>query len=197
VAQERQPTDLVQLLDRIEGGATDREQISLDHILDAIGRRSFGPFLLLAGLVTVVPVLGDVPGVPTLMGLLVLLTGAQLLLQRDHFWLPGWLLRRSVSRGSLCRAIGWMRRPARVVDRWSRPRLTTFTQGAGTYVIAVACLVIAAGMPAMELVPFSANGAGAALLAFGLALIGQDGVIALLALAITVGTFAAVGFGLL
>jgi hypothetical protein len=49
------------------------------------------------------------------------------------------------------------------------------TRDAGTYVIAIACLAIAAAMPPMEVVPFSANGAGAALTAFGLALIAHDG----------------------
>ncbi len=47
--------------------------------------------------------------------------------------------------------------------------------------VAIFCIVIAAGMPLMKLVPFSATTAGVALAAFGLALIAHDGLLALLA----------------
>lgn len=43
-------------------------------------------------------------------------------------------------------------------------------------------------MPVMEAIPFSAGGAGAALTAFGLALIAHDGLTALFALIFTVTT---------
>jgi hypothetical protein len=43
-------------------------------------------------------------------------------------------------------------------------------------------------MPVMEVVPFSANAAGIALAAFGLALIAHDGVLALIAFVFTVIT---------
>ena len=52
-------------------------------------------------------------------------------------------------------------------------------------------------MPPMEFVPFSANAAGAVLLAFGLALIARDGVFALVAYVITALTLAWVVQGLL
>lgn len=195
-------TNLEQLLDRIseaDSNATDADEdrVSLDDILDAVGHRSFGPLLLVAGLVTLAPLIGDIPGVPTIMAVFVLLTAGQLLFQREHFWLPDWLLKRSVAHDKLCKAVDWLRRPARFLDRWLRPRLTKLVQGAGLYVIAVTCIAIALAMPAMEVVPFSANGAGAALTAFGLALIMRDGVLALLALAVTAGTFGVVLYNLL
>lgn len=195
--QEQQPKTLEQLLDRIAGAASDHGRVSLGAVLDAVGRRSFAPLLLLAGLITLAPIVGDIPGVPTLMGLLVLLTGGQLLFGRDHFWLPNWMLARSLDQQKLCKAVGWMRRPARFVDRLTRPRLTVLTDDGGHYLVAGACIAIAMAMPPMEFVPFSANGAGAALTAFGLALLARDGVIALIALTITVLTFAAVAYGLL
>lgn len=197
MSQEQNPTTLEQLLDRIAQAASEHGRVSLGAVLDAVGRRSFAPLLLLAGLVTLAPVIGDIPGVPTLMGLLVLLTGAQLLFGRDHFWLPAWMLARSLKQQSLCKAIGWMRRPARFIDRFTRPRLTMLTDKAGLYIVAIVCVAIALAMPPMELVPFSANGAGGALTAFGLALIARDGVIALIALILTALTFGFVAYGLL
>ena len=197
MSQEQTPTTLEQLLDRIAHAASEHGRVSLGSVLDAVGRRSFAPLLLLAGLVTLAPVVGDIPGVPTLMGLLVLLTGMQLLFGREHFWLPAWMLARSLKQQSLCKAVDWMRRPARFIDRFTRPRLTMLTDSAGLYIVAIACVAIALAMPPMELVPFSANGAGGALTAFGLALIARDGVIALIALILTALTFGFVVYGLL
>lgn len=48
----------------------------------------------------------------------------------------------------------------------------------------------------MELVPFSANGAGLALMAFGLALISRDGLLASIAFAVWALTIGAVAFAL-
>lgn len=188
MGKDRKLTNLEQLLDRIEKAADD-DRVSLDAILDVVGRSSFGPLLLVAGLVALAPIIGDIPGVPTIVAVFVLLTAGQLLFRREHIWLPRWLLKRSVARSKLCKALGWLRRPARFVDRLLRPRLTIFTQGAGIYAVAIGCIVIAAAMPAMELVPFSANGAGAALTAFGLSLIARDGLLALLAFLFTAATF--------
>lgn len=187
MSKDRKPTNLEQLLDRIEKAA-EEERVSLGAILERVGRSSFGPLLLVAGLITLAPLIGDIPGVPTIMAMFVLLTAGQLLFRRNYIWLPRWLLKRSVARNKLCKALGWLRRPARFVDRLLRSRLTIFTQGAGIYAIAVGCIVIAAAMPAMELVPFSANGAGAALTAFGLSLLADDGLLALLAFVFTAAT---------
>lgn len=62
--------------------------------------------------------------------------------------------------------------------------------------IASIALLIGLAQPFMELVPFSANGAGAALTAFGLALIARDGVVALVAMAFTMLTGGIVAYAL-
>lgn len=48
--------------------------------------------------------------------------------------------------------------------------------------------MVALALPLMEFVPFSANGGGLALMAFGLAMIARDGVVAVLALVLSSGT---------
>lgn len=197
MTEEQDPSSLGQLLDRIEAAASKEGRVTLGAILDSVGRRSFAPLLLLAGLVTLAPVIGDIPGMPTIMALLVLLTAGQLLIGREHFWLPQWLLARSVTQQSLCKALRWMRPPARFLDRFSRRRLTVFANNGGLYVTAVACILIALAMPVMEVIPFSANGAGAALTAFGLALIARDGALALFALAIMIATAGFLVWGIL
>ncbi len=190
-------TDLEQLLDLLDEADDADGRVTLDAVLDKVGRRSFGPLLLLAGLITMMPVIGDIPGVPGILGILVIIVAAQMLVRRDHLWLPGWLLRRSVERETLRKGLGWLRRPAHFIDSLLRPRLCIITGNTGVRVLALVCMLIGAVMPFMEVVPFSANGAGAALVAFGLAVVARDGLIALIAFTVTLGTFGVVGYFLL
>ncbi|MDT8386553.1 MAG: exopolysaccharide biosynthesis protein [Thiogranum sp.] len=194
--QSDQPADMATLLDRIEASIRREESVSTEMVLNAVGRRSFGPLLLVPGLITLAPLIGDIPGVPTLMGVLVLLVAVQLVIGRSHFWLPHWLLNRSVNGSKVCRVLKWLRPVARFLDRISKQRLTALTRGLGSWVIAVACVLIALALPPMEFIPFSANGAGAALTLFGLSLIAHDGLLALVGLLVTGGTFVAVVYGL-
>jgi hypothetical protein len=189
---ESEVRSLKQLIDHIRDIDKENDPVRLEVILQAIGRRSFGPIILLTGLITLAPLIGDIPGVPTLMGLLVLLTAGQLLLGRNTFWLPGFLLKRSMDHARLHRVLDWLEKPVRFIDRFLHPRLEVITRGNGALVIAVACVCIALTMPMLEFIPFSANLAGAALTAFGLALIARDGYLAVFALIVTAGTFWAV-----
>lgn len=181
-------TSLEEMLNRIDESADSEGRVSLGTIVESIGNRSFGPLLLMVGVIMTSPLSG-MPGVPTTMGVLILLIAGQLLFGREQFWLPRWLLKRSIAQEKVRKAVTWLRPAARFIDRWLRPRLPAFIKGFSIYLISLVCAVIAAVMPMMELVPFSAHGAGVALTAFGLALISRDGLLALLAFLVTALTF--------
>lgn len=177
-------TTLSELIDRMVDIAEQQERVSVDELLDSIGARSLGPLLLVAGLITLAPIIGDIPGVPTLIAAMVILMAGQLLFQRDHLWMPQWVLNRSISISKMHKMLGWSRRPARFVDRYTQARLTQIVEGKGQNIVAIVCIAIALAMPLMEFVPFSANFAGLALAAFGLSLISRDGALALVAMAV-------------
>ncbi len=174
------PANIAQLLDRLEAVAANRSHVSIGEMMDAIGRRTFGPVVLLVGLILVTPLSG-VPGIPTLMGLLTLLTLGQVLLGRKRFWLPAWLVKRKVSQRKLLQGLKLLRPAAGKIDRLIRPRLSLLVKGPGLYVMALGCMVIAVVMPATEVVPFSSSIAGVALVLFGLTMISKDGLLALFA----------------
>lgn len=186
---------LEQLLERIALVSRDKEKISLGEIIEAVGSRSFGPLLLTAGVISVSPLSG-IPGMPTAMGTLVLLIGVQLLFRRSYFWLPHWLLKRTVTHAKIVKTLKWIVPPARFIDRWLRPRLTMLVQNGGSYLIAVVCILVALTMPVMELVPFAATSAGFVVSLCGLALIARDGLLALIAILFTIALFAAATYGL-
>lgn len=199
VDHERDDTDaqdLEELLDQLEEAASQRDEVHIGDVVDAIGRRSFGPLLLVSGLIVFSPLSG-IPGVPSIVGILVALITVQMLIGRNYFWLPGWIERRGIKRERFCKAVKFLRRPARFVDRFLRPRLQGLTNRLGAYTVALTCTVIAVAMPPLELIPFSTTVAGAAIAAFGLALIARDGLLGLIALGLTGGVAGLVGVSLL
>ena len=184
-ARTKPPQNLEQLLDKLneasENGGT---EVSIADVVEAIGRRSFGPLLLVVGLLAASPITA-LPGMPTTFGVLVALIAVQLLLQRDRFWLPRWIAERHMKREKLSKGVRWMRKPAHFVDRFLKPRLMAVTRQTGLYAIALLCALIGLVMPSLEIVPGSAHLAGLALTAFGVALVAHDGLVGLVALGIT------------
>lgn len=184
----QEPANLEQVLERMRHAHAQGDRVSLGAVLREIENRSFGSLLLVEGLITFSPLVGDIPGMSAMMGVCVLLTAGQMLFHRGHFWLPQRLLRLSIKQDKFCKVLQWLGPMARFTDRLLRQRLVFLVRKSGVYLIAIVCAAIALVMPLMELVPFSAYSAGFVLSMFGLALIGRDGLLALIALAITLGT---------
>lgn len=189
-------SNLEQLLDQIGKVSADSDSVSLFILVEAVGSRSFGSLLLMAGVLLASPLSG-IPGMPTTMGMFLLLIAVQLLFRRKHFWLPSWLLQRSMAGHKLGKAVNWLLPSARFIDRWLRPRLTVFISGVSLSFIAIICLIIAVSLPVMEVVPFSAHSAGVVLTLFGLSLIAHDGFLGLLAFMLMVITFGLVLYNFL
>lgn len=161
--------------DRAETGGT----VTVDQVQEKVGRRSFGPLLLILGLIALTPI-GGIPGVPTLFGLVVLLTAGQLLIGRRSFWLPAFITKRSIGAKRLKKAAKSAGPAARWVDTLLRPRLDMLTDDRGVYGIAVACVVLALTLPVLEVVPMAGFVPAAAITAFALALVARDGVLAII-----------------
>lgn len=190
------PQNLEQLLDRIAELTRDNGWVSIGMVVESVGSRSFGPMLILIG-VTLFSPLSGIPGMSFFMASFVLLVALQMLIGRNHFWLPRFILDRSVEREKLQKALDWLNKPARAIDGVLKPRLTFLVRSEGSYAIAALCVVVGLCMPFMELVPFSSSAAGLALLALGLALVVQDGFLVLLALVVFGAAFTIVGASLL
>ena len=189
--------NMQQLLQRLETEtASFHRQVTMEAIIHAVGTRSFGPLLLLPGLILFSPLSG-IPTVPTTMGIFTLLISLQLIFRRQTIWLPRWLLCRNISRRRLERSLRWLHKPARIIDRMLKPRLTFLVRGIGVHVVAVTCTVIALSLPVMEFILFSATSAGLVLTIFGLSLTARDGLLALIAFVLTLSTYVFLGTQLL
>lgn len=190
------PRGFADLVERLIALALTRRRLSIESMLAVSGQRSFGPLLLLAGLIATSPLSG-ILGVPTLTATIVLLVAGQMLAGRRHIWLPEWILARTLPAAATARALRAIRRPAAMMDRLLHPRLTLLTAGTGNRLVACACVIIAISMPPLELLPFAATSAGILITLLSLAVIANDGLIALVAIALgasipaTVATLAA------
>ena len=72
-----------------------------------------------------------------------------------------------------------------MIDKVIRPRLTFLTDRPYSYVIALVCILIALTVPPLEFVPFIDMPLWGAMVAFSLALVAHDGLLAIVAFVLT------------
>lgn len=180
------------ILDRLRDVANDEEQVPIGDVVEAMGARSFGPFIMLPALIEISP-LGAVPGIPTFLALVIAITAAQLLFGRDHLWLPGFVRNRSAKGEKVLKAVDRLRPIAEWMDRWFHGRMKRFASGPFPRIAAACVIALAMTVPPLEFIPFASTAPMAAIAAFGLALIVRDGLLMLIAGVLTV---AALGTGI-
>lgn len=180
MAFRRDRSNFQELLRNIED-AGDGEKVRIGDLLEVAGPRSFGPLLLVPSALVASPMSG-IPGFSTTAAILIAAISIQMMMGRRGFWLPAPLLRRHISRALLRRLIAFLMPAARFADRLLRPRLTALTQRPFSRIIAAVCLVIALSMPPLEIIPFANHITAAVIAVFAVALVAQDGLLALLAL---------------
>jgi hypothetical protein len=186
------PKSVGDILDRLEQLAKDEDEVSLGAVVEALGNRGHGPFLMIPALIDISPV-GGIPGLPTVLGAIIVLTAAQMLFGRKHLWLPGFLANRSLSPEKTCKATARLRRLARFLDRWFHGRLPKLTEGSFVRLAAGLCILLALTVPPLELLPFATTAPMAAIAAFGLALLVRDGLLMVIAMILAA---AAIGLGI-
>lgn len=182
-------TSACDILDRLRQLASDEDNVSIGDAVEAMGTRSFGPFIMLPALIEMSP-LGAIPGVPTFLALVIAITAAQLMLGRDHLWLPGFIRNRSASGKRVADAVDKLDGIARWLDRWFHGRMKRFASGIYPRIAAGCVILLTLTVPPLELVPFASTAPMFAIAAFGLALLVRDGLLMLIAGALTVAALA-------
>ncbi|MFN7103727.1 MAG: exopolysaccharide biosynthesis protein [Pseudorhizobium sp.] len=178
---------LTQLVDKLADLGRIHDNVSVLQIRERIGERSFGPFLVVPSLIELSPV-GGIPGVPTAIAAIVGLIAVQIAIGMKHMWLPDFIEHRAIPGQTLQRGLDFLRPAARWIDRILRPRLRWITRTPARQVVAVLCLLLAATVPPLEVLPFASSLPMGAIALFGLALMVRDGVVALVAAGFAVGT---------
>jgi len=172
-------SNLEDLLDELSAASENTEEISVVDIQDTVGHRSFAPLLAAFGLIVITPV-GGIPGVPTIFGIIVILVAGQILIGHRSLWLPAVIRNRSIPAGRLKAGTERLRPIARRVDVIFRPRLTLLTRGRAPYAIALSCVLLGLMLPPLEFIPMGAAVPAMAITVFALALMANDGLMAML-----------------
>ena len=155
--------------------AEPEERISFRDILAILSDRSFAILVVLLGLPNCLPM---PPPIPTVCSLLLIMIALQMLVRRPEPWFPGVVLRGSVARTDVIRAVKRALPVVSTLERWSRPRLELLDQRTGALLSALLLLTLSVGMllaaPLIGQVPY-----GLAVCLFGLGQIERDGVLVL------------------
>lgn len=176
---------LTGVLDQINT-AIDGQRVPLGQIIASLEQRGFGPLLLAPALIAMLPT-GAIPGVPSLCGATIVLISIQLGLGRTSPWLPAWLRRREIDRGSFERSYRLAKPFTTRVDRFIYPRWRRLTSEPAPRVLAMASALLAVMMVPLELLPFAAAMPASAIAFLGLGLSARDGLVVLVGLAAAVG----------
>ena len=179
-AASSSPDTLGEILDEFDGLAQTHGRVTVADMVDAMGPRSYGPFLLVPALIEISP-LGGVPGMATALAAVVVLFAAQMLSGRKRLWMPGWVARRGVAAARMKRMVAGARPMAARMDRWFHGRLRWLTSGLGIRLAALACIALACMVPPLEMIPFAASAPMGAIALIGLALLVRDGALMVVA----------------
>ncbi|KAA9008980.1 exopolysaccharide biosynthesis protein [Histidinibacterium aquaticum] len=185
------------ILDSLHHAAERDGSISVDETVDALDHRGYGPFLFVPALVEITPI-GGIPGVPTLLAVIIAIFAAQIAWGREDLWLPGVLSKRTVKASRMRQAADSLQPIARRLDRWFPGRLPQLTRTSVIRTAGVICLLLCFTVPPLELIPFASTAPMAAIATFGLAFSLRDGLLmaigyALTAVAVGVGLTALIG----
>lgn len=176
------------LLDDLRESASG-ETVSAGDIVDHFQHRSLGILLALLGLITIMPVVGDIPGAAIVCATLTLVAIVQWLRGGRSLWLPGFVRRRSLGRRRFERGIEAVRPWIRWIDRLLRPRLHVLVSGRAQRLAVVGtAAVLALLLYPLAFIPFGANAPGAGLLVLGLGLMACDGLLVLIGYGLTAVT---------
>lgn len=182
------PAQLEHLFDDLTAGV-EGDTVSVGLILSALAHRSYGPLLLLPALISILPIIGALPGITWAMSTLTLLISLQFLFSRDALWLPGPVKRLTISRSLFERSVDWARPWLRRLDNFVHPRFNLMLAPPWPFLVAVLCVLLSLAMFALSLIPGGVviPALGVVLLAIGLT--SHDGLVLLLGILASAGAF--------
>ncbi|MBX7484003.1 exopolysaccharide biosynthesis protein [Qipengyuania qiaonensis] len=180
----REPFSVTDVLRELDELASHGDQVRVADVLDDFGGRSFGPFIMIPALLEITPV-GGIPGVPTVLALFISLIAGQLLVGRDHVWMPQVVQQRAVGSRKLHKAVRKLRGLASFLDRYSEGRLEGLTEGPVIRLVALIVIALCCTVPPLEFLPFASSIPMLAIAVLGMALTVRDGALVLGSLVFT------------
>lgn len=161
------------LLNQMKG-----DKVSVGDVLDAFGKRSYGPFFLAISLIALSP-LGAIPTVPTICGITLAIFAVNFFFP-GGVSLPKTIKKISVDSDKAKKRLKKIEPYLEKLERFIKPRLTFVTGKPYKYVAAIIILILALLMIPLEVVPFAVMAPAAVVVCFGIGMVTHDGIFMLL-----------------
>lgn len=175
------------LLNAVRG---DSERVTIAEILDALDARAFGLATLIFAIPSVIPM---PPGVPTVVGIALLIVSIQMVIGRQELWLPKILSKQGFSRKALVSGFEKIKPQLEFIEKFARPRLLILTGKTATIAIGAVILLMAIVL-ILPLPPGGNFPPALACAVLGMGLVERDGIIVLLGFVVTVAASIAAYF---
>lgn len=169
-----QPQTFEMLLENIKVG-TDGEVVSVQQLLDVVGRRAYGPVILLLGFIALSP-LTIVPGGNWLVATVIWIIAIQIVFGRPYPWVPKKALEASFPRKYLLSALEVGMPWAQKADKITNPRFEFLTEPPFINIVAICCVLAAWITYPLGLIPLGPVLPSLAVLLIGVGLAARDGV---------------------
>ncbi|MDF9303988.1 exopolysaccharide biosynthesis protein [Tritonibacter mobilis] len=156
--------------------------LRVSDLMDELGVKSIAAVLLAPSLALVSPLSG-IPLFSSACGVTIALISVQMLMGRNHLWMPEVLSKRSLPADKTQYAIRMLRAFAAWLDHRFKRRLTFLLTPPFLRVIQGLCLLCGLIMPFLEIVPFTSSILGGVVALLALSMLTGDGLIALVTVA--------------
>lgn len=155
--------------------------LTVQEVVEGFGIASRLPLIVALALIVVSPLSG-IFFLPTILGLIIAALGLQMFFGKRRLWLPGFILRRSLSAERVANMAARMHGVAQWLDARSRRRLSLLVRAPVRLFLPLVIAGCGALMPFLELVPFSSSILGLAITLICAGLILSDGLFVAFAL---------------
>lgn len=176
----KDPDTVGDVVDGLDELGKDEKDVRVADVLDKFGNRSFAPVMLVLALLEISPV-GVIPGVPTFLAICVALVAVQLLIGREHIWVPNWVAQRSVSGEKMEKATDKLGGIAEKLDKIAKGRLKALATGPALQFTAGIILLLCLMVPPLEVLPWASAAPMFAISIICLAIMVGDGLAMLIA----------------
>ena len=173
-AETKDPKSVTDVVDGLEELADGHSKVTFGDVLDKFGNRSFAPVMMVLALLELTPV-GVIPAVPSFLALCILIIAVQMLMGREHIWVPGWISERSVSDKKMEKATEKLEGPAEAIDGVAKERLEGLAEGPSLKIAAGIICLLALMVPPLEVLPWASMFPMIAIAVICLAIMVRDG----------------------
>jgi hypothetical protein len=168
--------DLTKIIDPL-CESMDGERIKIGTLCDSLGRKGFGPFLLIPALLVISP-LGALPGACAVLGAFIFIASFQIFLGHKRPWLPDRMRKISFKGAKFRSSLKRMRPYAVKMEAYLENRLSVLARNEIVLrSTALVSMVLAVGIMTLSIIPFAPAALALPVLFFALGLSAHDGIL--------------------